>query len=183
MSQGLRDMMSNRRFAIPLIALLAVCLFGLLMLVVVLVLRPGANGEPVAQATETPTEEVTPTVTPTVTPSPTATSTPRPSPTLVPVGTPVDSAGGDATPAETPSDGTPVESATETPSGGTPVESATETPSGGTPVESATEAPTSAVPEEDELAQTGVGWGLFLVAGVGLAVLVLAARRLRLVGK
>lgn len=36
-------------------------------------------------------------------------------------------------------------------------------------------------PEDQELAQTGVGWGLVLASGAGLAALAVAARRLRMV--
>ena len=42
MSQGLREMLANRRFAIPLIVLLAFCFVGLILVGVVLILKPGA---------------------------------------------------------------------------------------------------------------------------------------------
>jgi hypothetical protein len=152
MSQGMREMLSNRRFAIPLIVLLAFCFIGLILVGVVLILRPGApdGGTPVAQATSTTEPEATglPTSTPTESP------TPRATPTLVPVGTPV-------TPV---SDGTPVTPVSEEP-----------TPTTAAP----TPQPTSAA-EEDELADTGIGWGLILFSGAGLAVLVIMARRVRL---
>jgi hypothetical protein len=37
-------------------------------------------------------------------------------------------------------------------------------------------------PAGDELAQTGLGWGLVLVSAVGLGAVAIAARRLRLAG-
>ena len=87
MSQGLRDMLANRKFAIPLIILLAFCLIGLILVGVVLILRPGApdSGTPVAQTTFTPTLE--PTQRPIPTSIPTDTPAPRATPTLVPLGT------------------------------------------------------------------------------------------------
>ena len=56
MSQGLREMLANRRFAIPLIVLLGFCFVGLILVGVVLILKPGSPDadEPVAQATNTP---------------------------------------------------------------------------------------------------------------------------------
>lgn len=169
MSQDLRDMLANRRFAIPLIILLAFCFIGLILVGVVLILRPGASdgGTPVAETTDTATLE--PTDQPTSTPVPTDSPTPRPSPTLVPlgtpedsgsVGTPVSSAGGDATSTSEAAAATPT---TEPTSTAPPAGEATATPQ-----------------PEDELAQTGVGWGLILFSGAGLAVLALIARRLRL---
>ncbi len=156
MSQGMREMLSNRRFAIPLIVLLAFCFIGLILVGVVLILRPGApeEGTPVAQATSTTEVEATalPTSTPTNSP------TPRATPTLVPVGTPVSSV----------SEGTPVTSA-----GGEP------TPTTAAATGAPTPQPTSAA-EEEELADTGIGWGLILFSGAGLAVLVIMARRVRL---
>jgi hypothetical protein len=55
MSQGLRDMLANRRFAIPLIVLLGFCFIGLLLIGVILIWKPGAQPveEPVAQITAT----------------------------------------------------------------------------------------------------------------------------------
>jgi hypothetical protein len=165
MSQDLRDMLSNRRFAIPLIVLLAFCFVGLILVGIVLILRPGApqDGEPVAQATSTvPTEA---TELPTSTRAPTDSPTPRSSPTLVPVGTEVSSGSG----------GTPVSSvggeATATESVAT-----AEPPS----TESAAAEATATPPTDEELADTGVGWGLIIFSGIGLALLVLVARRLRL---
>jgi hypothetical protein len=50
-----------------------------------------------------------------------------------------------------------------------------------TGAEQATAEPTATLAVEDEqLAQTGVGWGLILASGAGLAGLVIAARRLRM---
>ena len=76
MSQGLREMLANRRFAIPLIVLLAFCFVGLILVGVVLILKPGApNGDgDVAQATNTPelesTVQATSTQVPTDAPTP-----------------------------------------------------------------------------------------------------------------
>ena len=160
MSQGLREMLANRRFAIPLIVLLAFCFVGLILVGVVLILRPGAPDvdEPVAQVTDEPTLE--PTEQATSTPASTETPTPRPSPTLVPLGTSVDSASG----------GTPVSSV-----GGdeTPTTAATAEPT-------ATAEATSIPVTDEELADTGIGWGLVLFAGVGLAGLAIVARRFRM---
>jgi len=41
MSQGLRELLANRRFAIPLIVLLAFCFVGLLLIGVILIWKPG----------------------------------------------------------------------------------------------------------------------------------------------
>jgi hypothetical protein len=173
MSQGLRDMLTNRRFAIPLIVLLAFCFIGLLLIGIILIWRPGAPAieEPVAEVTATLVATATDSVPPTSAPPPTNTVAPSPTATLVPVGTPVSSAGEDE------------ELGTE--GGGTPVSSEGETTSESTPVssgaEQATAEPTATVAVEDEqLAQTGVGWGLILASGAGLAGLVIAARRLRM---
>lgn len=152
MSQGLRDMLANRRFAIPLIVLLAFCFVGLILVGIVLILRPGDNGD-VAQATDTPVLE--PTARATSTPIPTEEPTQRPTPTLVPLGTSVSSGSGDET---------PTTAATEEPTA-----APTQTPSAtGTPI------------TDEELADTGIGWGLVLVAGIGLGMLAVAARRLRM---
>lgn len=161
MSQGLRELLANRRFAIPLIILMAFCLIGLILIGVVLILRPGApSGEgPVAQATLTATSQPTTTPFPPPT-SPTSTPTLRATATFVPVGTPVES--------ETQTAAVTAE----------PGQTGTATVEAG-----ATVAPTSeetATPEDEELAETGVGWGLILGSSIGLALLVLAARRLRL---
>lgn len=166
MSEGLRDMLANRRFAIPLIILLAFCFIGLILVGVVLILRPGAPppGTPVAQATATTVIE--PTEEPTSTPEPVDSPTPRPSPTLVPLGTP-----GTSEAAGTP------ESSAGTPVSSTGTEEAT---TEATATESAGGEATATPPTEEELAETGIGWGLILVSAVGLAMLVLVARRLRL---
>ena len=165
MSRDLRDMLANRRFAIPLIILLAFCFVGLILVGVVLILRPGASdgGEPVAQATATVT--LVPTDQATSTPSPTNSPTPRSSPTLVPLGTST----------EPVSAGTAVTSVAGEPTATGEATTAVPT-SPSTPAGEATATPQT----EDELAQTGVGWGLVLFSGAGLAVLALIARRLRL---
>lgn len=152
MSQGVREMLANRRFAIPLIILLAFCFVGLILVGIVLILRPGDNGE-VAQATNTPNLELTAQAT--STPTPTEEPTRRPTPTLVPLGTPVTSPGGDQTPTAVTAE--PTSTPTQTPQ-------ATQTPI-----------------TDEELADTGIGWGLVLFAGVGLGMLAVAARRLRMV--
>ncbi|MFN2182356.1 MAG: hypothetical protein ACK2UU_00130 [Anaerolineae bacterium] len=152
MSQGLRDMLANRRFAIPLIVLLAFCFVGLILVGIVLILRPGDNGD-VAQATGTPVPEATARAT--STPIPTEEPTQRPTPTLVPLGTSVSSGSGDQT---------PTTAATEEPTA-----AATQTPKAtGTPI------------TDEELADTGIGWGLVLISGIGLGMLAVAARRLRM---
>lgn len=161
MSQGLREMLANRRFAIPLIVLLGFCFVGLILVGVVLILKPGAD-EPVAQATNTPGFEST--VQATSTQVATEAPTSRPTPTLVPLGTPVDSASG----------GTPVSSVGED---ATPTTAATAEPT----ATSGQSAEATAIPiTDEELADTGIGWGLVLFAGVGLAMLAVAARRFRM---
>ena len=164
MSQGLREMLANRRFAIPLIILLAFCFVGLILVGVVLILKPGAPAadQPVAETTSSPGLEVTEqaTLTPTATEMPTR----RPTPTLVPVGTSVDSE----------SAGTPVSSA-----GGdeTPTTAATAEPT----ATAGQSAEATSVPiTDEELADTGIGWGLVFFAGVGLAGLAIVARRFRM---
>lgn len=171
MSQGMRDILSNRKFAIPLIILLAFCFIGLLMIGVVLIFRPGAD-EPVAEVTD-PVVEITDTVAPTDTPEPTedlATATSRPTNTPVLRSTTV-SSGVDT-------DATATAAAEVTSVAGTEVASVE------TAVAEATQATveaTSTVEPGDELADTGVGWGLVLFSGVGLAGLAIVARRLRMV--
>jgi hypothetical protein len=169
MSQGFRDMLANRRFAIPLIALLAFCFIGLILVGIVLILRPGLqdNGESVAGATATSAlgsqEQEAPTVQPTSSP------TPRPSPTLVPVGTEVGSGA-----AETPEPSVG-QGATATAAAATAEAIIQATSTAG-----AAQEPTATPPSDEELADTGIGWGLILISGVGLAALVIVARRLRL---
>ena len=87
MSQGVRDMLANRRFTIPLMILLAFCLVGLILIGVVLIWQPDFldDGTTVAQASVTSPPEQT--ALPTTAPTATETATPRPSPTLVPLGT------------------------------------------------------------------------------------------------
>ena len=183
MSQGFRDMLANRRFAIPLIALLALCFIGLLGLGIIFVMGLGGNGD-VAQATATP--EATATVG-----SGCYRSGDGPARThghadaqalahLVPLGTVT-------TVAETPE---ATEEATTAPNADN-TDAPTVEPTA-TEQAQATEEATSEPddnqetvtpePEEDELAQTGLGWGLVLFSGAGLAMLAVAARRLRLAG-
>lgn len=164
MSQAFRDMLANRKFAVPLIALLFVCFVGLVLVGAVLLLRPGSDDG--GRSTALAGEDITPSVTAvnlvTAMPAATSTATPRPSPTLVPLAT-VD-VGSAATAAPTAGEGGEA-----------------------TPV--ATMAATAAAANADaenntdgdgELADTGLGWGLILFAGSGLAALTVAARRLRL---
>lgn len=164
MSQGLREMLANRRFAIPLIVLLAFCFVGLILVGVVLILKPGAPDadEPVALATNTPGLESTVQATSTwvATEAPTS----RPTPTLVPLGTPVDSGSGGTPVSSVGGDATATTAATAEPTA-TPGQTAEAT---ATPI------------TDEELADTGIGWGLVLFAGVGLAMLAVAARRFRM---
>ena len=153
MSQGLRDMLANRRFAIPLIILLAFCFVGLILVGVVLILQPSSD-DAAAAVTDTPVVDE-PTAQATATLPPTEEPTARPSPTLVPVGTPVTSAVGDETPT-TAATAEPTAAPTESPQ--------------------ATDIPVT----DEELADTGIGWRLVLFAGVGLGLLAVAARRLRM---
>ena len=178
MAQNFRDMLSNRKFAIPLIALLGVCFIGLLLLGIVLIL-PGLRGtsdsDRVAEAVPTeavvepePTEVPnTPTLVPTKMPTPEAT------PTLVPVGTQLVSVADDLTAtAEVNQEATPASSDAEV------AATAESTPAGGSGDQpTATVAPAV---EDEELAETGVGWGLVIFSGAGLAAVVVAARRLRM---
>jgi hypothetical protein len=176
MAQGFRDMLANRRFAIPLIILLAFCFIGLLLIGVILIWQPGAPED------ETPVAGVTSTATLTPTDSVPATSvaltdtpTPRPSPTLVPVGTAVDSAAALTATAAAAAGGEGEATATVTATTGAAATAEATSDQGGAAEE--TPVPGS---EDDQLAQTGVGWGLILASAVGLAALVVAARRLRL---
>jgi hypothetical protein len=165
MSQGMRDMLANKKFAIPLIVLLGFCLVGLILVGVVLLLRPGAGDSraPVDVAGEVLTPSVTAAELATFTPAPANTPTPRSTPTLVPVATVADESGATAVPTAEVDAGSD--------SGGAEATS--------TPVP--TVVPTVAETNSDgELAQTGLGWGLILFAGTGLAVLAVVARRLRL---
>jgi hypothetical protein len=157
MSQGLRTMLANRRFAIPLIILLAFCLIGLILVGVVLILKPGAgdSDEPVAQATSTLEPELT--VPATSASESTEVPTRRPTPTLVPLGTSAGSTSGGE-------DAAPTTDATSEP-----------TATSGSSTQ-ATDVPIT----DEELADTGIGWGLALFAGAGLALLAVAARRLRM---
>lgn len=87
MTEGLRAMLGNRRFAVPLIILLGFCFIGLLMIGFVLIFKPGATPPSdtaakvaVTAATDTP-EPPTSTLEPSATASPTATRTPTGTPT------------------------------------------------------------------------------------------------------
>ena len=162
MSQGVRDMLSNRRFAIPLIILLAFCFIGLLMIGIVLIFRPG-DGDDVAEITETATVAVTDTREPTDTLPPTNTPTRSPTATRVLGGTPTDGAEGEPTPTSTEAAVIVTSVAGETQTVEPTVEEATTTPE-----------------PEDELADTGVGWGLVVFSAIGLGALVIVARRLRM---
>jgi hypothetical protein len=169
-------MLANRRFAIPLIALLAFCFIGLILVGIVLILRPGApKGTPVAEATTAADQGRSGTTQvieePTWTPAPTNTPTAKPSPTRVVLGTQVSSGGGSAT-------ATLV--AVGTPAGTSAAAATTQVPTAGTPAGAATTAPSATAMPEEELAQTGIGWGLILASGVGLALLAIVARRVRL---
>lgn len=164
--QNFRDMLANRKFAIPLIALLGMCLVGLLLLGLVLVLpglRDDTRAEDIDLTPEQMAQQATQTAPP---PSPTTqpTNTPRPTPTLVPVGTVVQSATGE--PISEPVGAEETAAATVQPT----VEAADAQPT-----------PTLAVADE-ELADTGLGWGLILFSGAGLAGVAAAARRLRMMG-
>jgi cytoskeletal protein RodZ len=168
MSQGLRDMLANRKFAIPLIVLLAFCLIGLFMIGIVIVFRPGHAdepadvGDPLAMAAESTVIASAEILEPTATPSPTATPTRRPTATLVPVGTATSQSLSTST---VPATAEPVAEVQ-------PTAAATSAQ----PTAQATDDPAA----DSELAETGVGWGLVLFSGVGLAALALVARRMRL---
>jgi hypothetical protein len=82
---------------------------------------------------------------------------------LVPLGTAVSSTGGDSTPTATEATAATSEPTLQATSGAGSEAQATATP----------------LPE-DELAETGVGWGLIVISGAGLAALVVFARRFRL---
>lgn len=158
MSSDLRALLANRRFAIPLIALLGIAFVGMILVGVILITRPGSDdGSQVALATSTPESE--PTERSTATALPSATLEPAATPTLVPVGT-----------SESPS-------ATDIALTST---SEAESSSQATPGSGNTPVATAAAPAEEELADTGVGWGLILVSAIGLSGLVVVARRLRL---
>jgi len=177
MAQGFRDMLANRRFAVPLIILLAFCFIGLLLIGVILIWQPGAPEPetPVAGVTSTATARPTDSV-PATSVAPTDSPTPRPSPTLVPVGTVVDSAAAAETATAAAAAGGEGE-ATATVTATTGAAATAEATSDQGSAAEETLVPGS---EDDQLAQTGVGWGLILASAVGLAALVVAARRLRL---
>jgi hypothetical protein len=154
MSQVASYLKANKGFAIILFGGVALCLVALLGLGIVLLTSRG--NEPAAQE---PTATLQPTHTSVATTTSTATAQPsaKPTNTLVPVGT-------------------PVSFSTATPP---PAVVDTAVPTTG-PTVGTGQQPTTAPPDEDELADTGVGWGLILASGVGLALLFIAARRLRL---
>jgi hypothetical protein len=165
MSREIRALLANRRFAIPLIALLGIAFVGLILVGVILITRPGTSDDGSQAALATSTSALEATERPTTTALPSATVEPSSTPTLVPLGTPAspsetDVADASTSEAETPSD----EEATAQPTPG----------SGDSPAATAT------APTEDELADTGVGWGLIVLSAIGLSGLVLLARRLRL---
>jgi hypothetical protein len=164
MSQGIRDMLANKKFAMPLLVLLGFCLVGLILVGVVLILRPGAGdaGAPTKVGGEAITPSITAVALVTFTPAPSYTATPRPSPTLVPVA-----------PAAEGDEGTPAATADVGSSAGSPTAAATAAQATAT---------TASTDSDGELAETGLGWGLILFAGTGLAGLAVAARRLRLSG-
>jgi hypothetical protein len=172
MSQGLRDMLANRRFAIPLIGLLALCLIGLFMIGIVIIFQPGKSdeladqaGDSLAMAIQSSAVAPTNTPEPTWTPSPTTMPTSRPTATLVPVGTVT------SQPLPTPTATALLVAEVQA--------TATTFATSEQPVAQATDAPTA---EDSELAETGLGWGLVLMSGVGLAALAFVARRVRLAG-
>jgi hypothetical protein len=177
MAQNFRDMLANRRFAIPLIGLLGVCFIGLLLLGFVFIL-PSLKSDtgrvaevPATEAAAAPAATKPPSAAATVPPN---TPTPKPTPTLVPVGTAVESAAGGAAtaPVTTGSTGTTASVAAATQL----LAEVVATPEGG----SGDQLNPTPQAEEEELAQTGIGWGLILFSGVGLALVAIAARRLRL---
>ncbi len=165
MSQDLRSMLANRRFAIPLIILLGFCFVGLILIGIVLIMGPRlpAGEEAAADVTLTAVSEST--MRPTVTSLPIQSPTPRPTATMVPLGTEVASS----------SDGTP---ATSTAEEGTPT-TVSGTPEA-TAQATATTQSTATPQSEEELADTGVGWGLIAFSAVGLAMVAVVARRLRM---
>ncbi len=161
--QRLRDALSrsraNRPFVIMMFGLGGLLVLGIIAIVLMLVLgNDGDTGEGIAQATATPPSLLPATDTPAPSPTSAATEPPRPTATRV-LGT--------DTPA--PDAATPTE-AVATPPAAEP--SATANP----PASAATPTP---VPDE-QTPQTGLGWGWIVAIGLGLAGVVLVARRLRL---
>ena len=172
MSQGMRALLANRKFAIPLIALLALCLIGVLMIGIVIVAQPGQAGELVAKA-EVPLDIGVGAVSavpgealePTAMPSPVASPTPRPTATWVPV--------------RTASNQTlPMAAATATVAVVAQAQPLTSNPA--TSARLLAQASDDPSAGDSELAETGVGWGLVMASGIGLAMVVLFARRMRL---
>jgi len=162
MSQGFREMLANRRFAIPLIVLLAFCFIGLILVGIVLILRPG-DGAPVAQAT-TPAATATRSQPVTFTPSPTA--TPLPTDISSPI-LPESTATSSSTPSPTPT-------ATATPQP-TPSPSPTPSPE---PPPSTTPSPTpSPSPAPTSPGAAGRPWVLTSILILGLIGAAVAAGR------
>ena len=179
MSQSIRDLMANKKFSIPLLILLGFSLVGLILAGVVLLQRPG--GEPTAEPTQVAGAALTPSVTAadlvTFTPAPTNTPTAEPSPTLLPVAPVASPTLLPVAPVTSVAGGTPAATATARVAGSaSPTPQNTATPD--TAVSQAT-ATTAATDSDGELAQTGLGSGLILLAGGGLAALAVAAHRLR----
>ena len=163
--QRLRDALSrsraNRPFVIMMFGLGGLLILGILAIILMLVFgNNGDAGDEIAQATATPPSTLPATDTPAPSPTPAPSETPRPTATRV-LGQ------------ETP--GTPAEEETPTQEPATP--SADETPSATEPPASAA---TATPPTDQQTPQTGLGWGWIVAIGLGLAGVVLAARRLRL---
>lgn len=174
MTGNLRSLLTNRRFAIPLIVLLGFCFIGLLMIGFVLIFRPGAETKADTEARIAAVAPTSPTAKRTSSPIPEASSTSTPRPTLTPFSTSTKEATEEAA-------STTVAMTTATPTSESEA-GPTETPTA-TAEEGTSEPTASPEPEEtgdDELAQTGIGWGLVFISAVGLAGLVIVARRLRL---
>jgi hypothetical protein len=164
--QRLRDALNrsraNRPFVIMMVGLGGLLILGVLAIVLILVLgdNGGDTGDVIAEASATPPSSLPATDTPAPSPTPAPSDTPRPTATRVL---------GQETPEATPGEGTPTgEAATPTPAD-TP---ATSEPT--TAAATATQVPAGQTPE------TGLGWGWIVAIGLGLAGVVLVARRLRL---
>jgi hypothetical protein len=182
MSQGLRDILTNRRFAIPLIILLAFCFIGILLIGIVLIWRPGlpAGQQPEARVELTATQAATSAVAPTKAAPPTQAPTAKPTPTLVPVGTAVSSGGDSTTELGSPA-AAPTSGQSEASAGGSATVQPTPTTGGSIQGAGTSQQQDPGSPAGDsELAETGVGWGLVLASSMGLAVLAFVAHRLRL---
>jgi len=164
MSQGIRDLLANRKFAIPLIVMLGICFVGLLLLGIVFIVKP--SSKPAAQATPTTRAVVVQvTQTPMSTSVSPAQPTAAPTNTLVPIGTAVAFATATSPAAQAMATGEATVQPTEPGSGA---------------AATGAEATSDPTAEGDELAQTGAGWGLIVASGAALALLFIVARRLRL---